>query len=166
MMVNARLFIYCWLMFASMVSNLLHVEYWLTNPWLVLVSLFQLWMLIDAIRRREWIWALFILVGWGLCALFYYLSVYRATPSATRGFELPGSHDRRRIKELQSQIHHLDKAHHYYQLGDIYFHRGKLENAEACYRAAIERDPEDIDIRAHFGQCLLRLKRPDEARPL
>ena len=26
--------------------------------------------------------------------------------------------------------------------------------------------PSDIDIRAHLGQCLLRLKRPAEARPL
>src|SRR3989449_181168 len=166
MMVNARLFIYCWLMFASMVSNLLHFEYWLTNPWLPLVSLFSLWMLIDAIRRREWIWALFIFVGFGFSAVFYYFAVYRAAPSATRGFELPGSWDRRRIKELQAQIYHLDKAHHHSQLGDIYFQHGKLQPAEACYRAALERDPQDIDTRAHLGQCLLRQKRPAEARPL
>ena len=44
--------------------------------------------------------------------------------------------------------------------------QGKLDQAEASYRAAIERDPGDIDIRAHFGQCLLRQKRPAEARPL
>ena len=30
----------------------------------------------------------------------------------------------------------------------------------------MERDPQDIDTRAHLGQCLLRLKRPAEARPL
>src|SRR5438105_15568361 len=166
MMVSARLFIYSWLMFASMVSNLLHFEYWLTNPWLPLVSLFSLWMLIDAIRRGEWIWALFIFVGFGFSALFYYFAVYRAAPSATRGFELPGAHDRRRIKQLQAQIHHLDKAHHHSQLGDIYFQRGKLDQAESCYRAALERDPEDIDTRSHLGQCLLRKKKPEEARPL
>jgi tetratricopeptide (TPR) repeat protein len=92
--------------------------------------------------------------------------VYRASPASMRGFELPGAHDRRRIKQLQAQIHHLDKAHHYSQLGDIYFHRGKLEKADACYRAAMERDPQDIDTRAHLGQCLLRQKKPAEARPL
>ena len=79
---------------------------------------------------------------------------------------MPGASDRRRIKELQAQIHHLDKAHHHSQLGDIYFHQGRLEKAEACYRAALERDPADIDTRAHLGQCLLRQKRPAEARPL
>ncbi|MGZ4031933.1 MAG: spore germination protein, partial [Tumebacillaceae bacterium] len=73
---------------------------------------------------------------------------------------------RKRIKELQAQIYHLDKAHHHSQLGDIYFQQGKLEKAEACYRAAMERDPQDIDTRAHFGQCLLREKRAAEARPL
>ena len=87
-------------------------------------------------------------------------------PSATRGFELPGTPDRKRIKQLQAQIHHLDKAHHHSQLGDIYFQQGNLANAETSYRAALERDPQDIDTRAHLGQCLLRLKRAPEARPL
>src|SRR5207253_7825538 len=79
---------------------------------------------------------------------------------------LPGAANRARIKELQAQIYHLDKAHHHFQLGDIYFRQSKLDKAEACYRASIERDPNDIDTRAHFGQCLLRAKRPAEARPL
>src|SRR5436190_1795752 len=153
-------------MLASLISNLLNFHYWLSAPWVLLVGLFQLWMLIDAIRRREWIWAMFIFIGWGISALFYYFAVYRAAPSATRGFELPGAHHRRRIKELQGQIHHLDKAHHHSQLGDVYFQQGKLAQAESCYRAALEREPADIDTRAHLGQCLLRLKRAAEARPL
>src|SRR5947209_14431750 len=102
-------------------------------------------MFIDAVRRREWIWAMFIMVGWGFSAFWYYLYVYRDVPSATRGFELPGGHDRRRIKELQAKIHHLDKAHHHSELGDIFFQQGKLDKAEGCYRAAMERDPQDID---------------------
>jgi hypothetical protein len=153
-------------MLASLLSNLLRPEYWLSAPWLPLMGVFQLWMLIDAVRRREWVWAFFILIGFGFAAIWYYFAVYRAAPSATRGFELPGAHDRRRIKELQAQIHHLDKAHHHSQLGDIYFQQGKLQKAEASYRAALERDAEDLDTRAHLGQCLLRQRRPAEARPL
>jgi tetratricopeptide (TPR) repeat protein len=155
-------------MFASLISNLLNIGYLFHNIWLLLVFAFQIWMFIDAIRRQEWLWAVFIFIGWGITALLYFFLVYRAAaaPSVTRGFELPGAHDRRRIKELQAQIHHLDKAHHHSQLGDIYFQQGKLEKAEACYRAAMERDPLDIDTRAHLGQCLLRLKRAAEARPL
>jgi len=153
-------------MVASLVTNLVSIDYWLSNPWWGLVSLFQLWMLIDAIRRREWVWAVFIFIGWGISALFYYCAVYRAAPSATIGFELPGAFDRRRIKQLEAQIHYLDKAHHHSQLGDLFFQQGKLEKAEACYRASLERDATDIDTRAHLGQCLLRAKRPAEARPL
>jgi hypothetical protein len=51
-------------------------------------------------------------------------------------------------------------------LGDVYFQRGKFAEAEKCYRAALAREPNDIDARAHLGQCLLRLKRPAEARLL
>jgi tetratricopeptide (TPR) repeat protein len=140
--------------------------FFLSSPFALAFAAFQIWMLVHAIRQREWIWALFILCGFGFAALWYFFYVYRSGPSSTRGFELPGAQNRRRIKELQAQIHHLDKAHHHYQLGDVYFQQGKLDNAEACYRASLERDPEDIDTRAHLGQCLLRQKRAAEARPL
>jgi len=149
-----------------LLDRLLDWEYWLRAPWLLLLLAFQIWMFIDAIRRREWFWAFFIFVGFGFAAFFYYFYVYRNSPTAMRGFELPGAHHRRRIKELQAQIHHLDKAHHHSQLGDIYFQQGKLEDAGACYRAALAREPQDLDTRAHLGQCLLRQKRPAEARPL
>ncbi|SPE55296.1 TPR repeat-containing protein [Verrucomicrobia bacterium] len=152
-------------MFGSLLTWLFSGYMW-SSPLAIVVGLFQLWMLIDAIRQREWMWALFILIFVPFAAIFYYLSVYRAAPSATRGFELPGAHHRRRIKELEAQIHHLDKAHHHFQLGDIYFQQGKLEKAEVCYRAALEREPQDIDTRAHLGQCLLRQKKAAEARPL
>ena len=150
----------------NLLRDLLFLDYIVANPWTLLIAGFQLWMLIDAIRRKEWIWALFIMIGFGFSAFFYYFAVYRSSPSATRGFELPGAHDRKRIKQLEAQIHHLDKAHHHSQLGDVYFQGGKLAKAEACYRAALERDGEDIDTRAHLGQCLLRLKRAAEAKPL
>jgi hypothetical protein len=153
-------------MFASLISDALNLEYLIHNPWLLLVFTFQLWMFVDAVRRQEWFWAVFIFIGFGLSAVLYYFFVYRAVPSATRGFELPGAHSRRRIKELQARIHHLDKTHHHSQLGDIYFQQGKLDQAGACYRAALERDPQDLDTRAHLGQCLLRQKRAAEARPL
>src|SRR5256885_9581845 len=152
--------------FASLISDLANWQFLLTNPAFLLMTAFQVWMLVDAVRREEWIWAVFIFIGFGLSALLYFFLVYRAAPSATRGFELPGAHDRKRIKELQAQIHHLDKAHHHSQLGDIYFQQSKLEKAEICYRAALERDGEDIDTRAHLGQCLLRQKRAAEALPL
>src|SRR4029077_4089039 len=153
-------------MFAFIISDLANLEGFLRQPWFWLITAFQIWMLVDAIRREEWVWAVLIFLFSGLTAFFYYLMVYRSSPSMTQGFELPGAHERKRIKELEAQIHHLDKAHHHLQLGDIYFQQGKLEKAEAYYRGAMERDPNDIDTRAHFGQCLLRQKKPAEAKPL
>ena len=152
--------------FATLFNDIAHLDYLISSPLWLLLAAFQIWMFVDAIRRHEWFWAVFIWLFPGLNAVLYFFLVYRAAPAATSGFELPGAHDRRRIKELQAQIHHLDKAHHHSQLGDIYFQQGKFARAEASYRAAIERDPQDLDTRAHLGQCLLRQKRPAEARPL
>lgn len=149
-----------------MVLALMEFFYWIYSPVGWVFGAFVIWMAVDAVRRREWLWALFILAFPGIGALWYFFWVYRGSPSATQGFELPGAHSRKRIKELQAQIHHLDKAHHHFQLGDIYFQQGKLDKAEACYRASLERDAQDIDTRAHLGQCLLRQNKASEALPL
>ncbi|HEV8543854.1 MAG TPA: tetratricopeptide repeat protein [Verrucomicrobiae bacterium] len=148
------------------ILNLLDLKSYWHEPWLLLLLAFQVWMLVDAIRRREWFWAAFIFFFPVLNALLYYFLVYRAQPRATQGFELPGTHKRKRIKELEAQIHHLDKAHHHAELGDIYFQDGKLAEAEKSYRAAIERDSSDVDFQAHLGQCLLRQGKLDAAGPL
>jgi hypothetical protein len=151
-------------MFASLFNLIGNFGFLLTNPVWLAISAFQIWMLVHALRNREWLWALFIFIGSGLGAIWYYFSVYRN--SASTGFELPGAQSRARVKELQAKIHHLDNAYHHFQLGDIYFRKGKFAEAEKSYRAALERDGTDIDTRAHLGQCLLRLHRPAEARPL
>lgn len=147
------------------ISEAYHVQSWLYLGGVVLVGLFNLWMIVDAIRRREWIWVGILLIFPGIATLWYFFYMFRDSP-ATRGFELPGAQNRRRIKELQAQIYHLDKAHHHSQLGDVYFQQGKLDQAEASYHAALERDGQDLDTRAHLGQCLLRQKRAAEAKPL
>jgi hypothetical protein len=153
-------------MLNSLLSGAGDWHWLLTRPVWLAITGFQIWMLIHAIRNREWVWAFFIFIGSGLGAIFYYISVYRASSSGATGFELPGAGSRARIKQLQAQIHHLDNAYHHFQLGDVYFQKGKFADAEKCYRAALERDAADIDTRAHLGQCLLRLNRPGEARPL
>jgi hypothetical protein len=153
-------------MFASLITNMLDPDYVIHNPWLLVVTAFQVWMLIHAVRNGEWLWAVFIFIGWGVSAVLYYFFVYRNSASITSGFELPGAQSRKRIRELQAQIYHIGNASHHFQLGDVYFQRGKLAEAEKCYRTALELDPKDVDTRAHLGQCLLRQKKFAEARPL
>jgi tetratricopeptide (TPR) repeat protein len=153
-------------MLASLLTSLLSSGYLVSSPFALLMFGFQIWMFVDAVRQKEWLWAFFILIGWGIAALWYYFSVYRASPTSMRGFEMPGAYDRKRIKQLKAQIHHLDNAHHHFQLGDLYFRKRKLAEAEGCYRTSLEKDPVDIDARAHLGQCLLREKKAQEALPL
>jgi len=134
----------------------------------LVVFAFTAWMFVHAIRNGDYIWAAFILFFSGLSAVLYFFLVYRASGGGNpmAGFELPGAADRRQIKKLLADIHHLDKPHHHLQLADIYFSQGKLDQAEASYRAAFERDPKDEDIRAHLGNCLVRQGKPQEALPL
>jgi hypothetical protein len=155
-------------MFASLIGNLLNWQFLLSSPLWLIITIFQVWMFVHAIRNGEWLWAIFIFIGWGISAVIYFFLVYRQSAGSIsmQGFELPGAGSRERIKELQSKIHHIGNAYHYFQLGDIYFRKGKLADAEKCYRGALERDPQDIDARAHLGQCLVRMNHPAEARPL
>src|SRR5688572_10858849 len=85
-----------------------------SNPIILALLAFQIWMFIDAIRRQEWVWAIFIFFFPVFSPILYFFMVYRASqPINAPTFELPGAGTRRRIKELQDQIHHLDKAHHH-----------------------------------------------------
>jgi hypothetical protein len=135
----------------------------------VVVSfVFTAWMFIHAVRSGEYIWAAFIFFFF-FSAILYFFLVYRSSGgmgNPMAGFELPGAADRRQIKKLQADIHHLDKPHMHLQLADIYFSQGKLEEAEESYRAAYARDANDDDIRAHLGNCLVRREKAAEALPL
>ena len=122
---------------AFLLNRIENWQYLFTNPVLLVLTVFQIWMLIHALRNREWLWAVFLFLGWGISAFWYYFAVYRGSASAMSGFELPGAQNRKRIKELQAQIHHIDNAYQHFQLGDIYFQQGKLAAAEKCYRAAL-----------------------------
>ena len=115
-------------MFTSLITRIGDFGFLLTSPVWLALTVFQVWMLIHALRNREWFWAFFIFVGYGLGAFWYYFSVYR--DSASTGFELPGAQSRARIQQLEAKIHHLDNAYHHFQLGDIYFQKGKFVEAE------------------------------------
>lgn len=150
-----------------MIAFLSSPEFWFASPLGFAFGVFAIWMFVDAVRRDEWLWAMFIFLFPPINAPLYFFLIYRNAPSvATLGFEMPGARDRRRIKELEARIHHLDKAHHHLELGDIYFQQGKLPKALTSYQSALERDPNDIDTRSHLGQCLLRLNRSQEAREM
>ena len=63
----------------------------LENPLLLIGAAFQLWMMVDALRREEWIWAACILFFSVFSAVFYYFMVYRTQASASGGWRSPRS---------------------------------------------------------------------------
>jgi len=90
--------------------------------------------------------------GFGLAAVLYFFMVYRNTLSATRVLSFPGRSTGAGSSNSKPDISPGQSASPF-STGDIYFHQGKLAKAEASYRAALERDAEDVDTRAHLGQC-------------
>ncbi len=138
---------------------------WLPSLLSLGLGALHIWMLVHAVWRGNWLWLIPLLLAPGLGALLYFFAVFWQTPSG-HGFELPGAADRRRIKQLRTQIHNVDKAVFHAQLGDIFFEQGKFAKAEECYRAALEREADDPDTQSHLGQSLLRQGKTTEALPL
>ena len=90
-----------------------------------------------------------------LSALLYFMMVYRAegpVGGGSRGFELPGAADRRRIRELLGRIHNLTMRGTTTTSGTFISPR-KTRFAESCYRAALQRDGADIDFKATWGSA-------------
>src|ERR1043166_93968 len=104
-------------MFAALSDDVQALPYLITSPFWLIGFLFQVWMFIDAVRRREWIWAVCIFAFSFISALLFSFVVYRGWAWAPRGFELRGAHSRRQIKKLKAQIHLLEKPHHHLALG-------------------------------------------------
>ncbi len=141
-----------------------YLPFFFENPLFLLFTVFHYCMLADSIRRQEYVWSFFLLFPAYFNSVMYYFSVYRHDPINFAFFGWFGD-DARRIKQLEADIYHLDKAHHYQQLGDIYLKQNKLTKAEECFRGALQRDPKEIDAQAHLGVCLARQKKFAEAVP-
>jgi hypothetical protein len=133
------------------------------SPLTLLLFLWFIWMLIDAIKREEWLWVVFLVLFPPLNTVLYFFLVYLRSGGGAV-LSLPGSADRRRIRELEVKIRHLDNAHHYHELADLYFKQGRFAEAEKNYRAALDREPDDEETEAHLGRTLMALDRPGEAR--
>ena len=47
----------------GLINELSHLEWVIRSPIALLGLVFQVWMLVDAVRRREWLWVVFLLIG-------------------------------------------------------------------------------------------------------
>ena len=137
-------------------------------PWLgtligLLVLAFQIWMIVDCLRNgNDYYWIFIILFFSFIGALIYFFVCKYGTSGVERSFS-KRRNQQRQIEELQAKIHHLDKGHHYAELGDIYRDQKKWAQAQQAYESALERDGELFDARAHLGYVLLAQNRAEEA---
>lgn len=129
----------------------------------VLTLGFQIWMIVDCVRNGNdlyWIWI--ILIFGPIGALIYFFSFVYGGSGIERSFSKRRMH-RQHIEELQQKIHHLDKADHYAELGDVYRQQQKWSLAQQAYESALERDLAMFDAQAHLGYVLLAQNRAVEA---
>lgn len=137
-------------------------------PWLgavisVLVLAFQVWMIVDCIRSGNDIYWIFIIFFFSFVgALVYFFLCKYGTSGVDRSFSKRRA-QKRQIEELQSKIHHLDKSHHYAELGDVYRAQKKWAQAQQAYGSALDRDKDLFDARVHLGYVLLAQGRAAEA---
>ncbi|HTS19333.1 MAG TPA: tetratricopeptide repeat protein [Verrucomicrobiae bacterium] len=137
-------------------------------PWLgatvgFVIFALQIWMIIDCVvNGNEWYWILVILMLGPVGVAIYFFACKYRTSRAERSLSKRFL-QRRRIRELQAKIYHLDKGYHFSELGDIYREQHKWALAEAAYRSALEREPDMLDARAYLGFVLLAQNRADDA---
>ncbi len=137
-------------------------------PWLgtligLLIFAFQIWMIVDCIRSgNDYYWIFIILFFSLIGALIYFFVCKTGTSRVEQSFS-KRRNQQRQIEELQAKIYHLDKAHHYAELGDLYRDQKKWAQAQQAYESALERDSELFDARAHLGYVLLAQGRAEEA---
>ena len=89
------------MLFAILFTGLSDLGSFAQNPVVWILTLFHFWMLIDAIRREEWMWALFIFLFPLINSVLYFFIVWWPIRGSGGGpgfsFEWPGFRERRRI---------------------------------------------------------------------
>jgi hypothetical protein len=127
------------------ILNPFNLDWYFQNPLLLIPLAFQLWMLVDAIRRQEWVWVIFMIIFPLFNAVLYYFLVYRAQPSATQGFELPGRTSGTASASCRPRSI-IGQGPSPCRTRRRLLPAGETAEAEQSYRAAIERDSTDPDF--------------------
>jgi hypothetical protein len=127
--------------------------------------LFTAWMAVDAYRRQPdhyWAWIILIFPPFGAATYFAVFVVPRFWGHSDL---FVGLLRKREIRELEREIHQLDKAYHHARLADVYRKQGRWSDARASYEAALQRDPSSTEIKVRLGYVLMALKEPATASP-
>jgi hypothetical protein len=126
---------------------------------------FSALMSFDAYRRQpDHYWAWIVLIFPPFSAITYFVLFLLPRLWGHRSIS-QGWYTHRDIRELQREIHQLDKAYHHSRLADVYRKHGRWSDARKSYEAALQRDPESFEAKARLGYALLELNEPQNALP-
>ncbi len=151
-------------------SPLLSFLFWLDDgngflSWLLGVPTlaFSIWMAVDCWRRgRDGYWIWIILVVQPLGGIVYFFTQFWDGSRVEYGLwqRLTSGG---RIREAKARAHHLDMSAAFEELGDLSAGARKWKDAEAAYRAALQRDAGNLHAQVRLGYALLALERAEEA---
>lgn len=119
---------------------------------------FQIWMVIDCIKRKEnFFWIVVILLFGPIGALAYLFAVKMGGVKVKANLNLvpnitPAVNEETRKLEETVKLH--GKAYHHKELGLKYLYSGDLEKAEHHLSQAVEKDEELLDAQYGLGKAL------------
>ena len=151
-------------------SPLYSFLFWLDDgagvfSWLLGVATlaFSIWMAVDCWQRgRDGYWIWIILVFQPLGGIVYFFTQFWDGSRVEYGLwqRLTSGG---RIREAKARAHHLDTSAAFEELGDLSAGARKWKDAEAAYRAALQRDAGNLHAQVRLGYALLALDRAEEA---
>ena len=136
---------------------------WVSSVTTLLMFAFQIWMIVDCIRNKNGLYWIFVILVFSVIGALVYYFVCKADSGLVEQSYSKRRQQRRRIEDLKNKIHHLDKAFHYAELGDVYREQKKWVLAQQAYVAALERDGNMVDARTHLGYVLLAQNQAEQA---
>lgn len=113
---------------------------------------FQIWMFIDCLKRREKFFWAFIIILFGPIGAAFYLFFVKLAGNKVQ-FKAAAK-DTEEVESLKTSIDLHGKAYHYNELGNIYMKRGDLSQAKECYQKAVKKDPEMLSSQYGLAKCL------------
>ncbi len=114
--------------------------------------IFQIWMFIDCLKRKEnFLWIVIIILFGPAGAALYLFFVKLSGNSVKIKTTIK---DTEEVENLKTLIKLHSKAYHYNELGDIYLKRGDLQEAKECYEKAVKKDPSMLNAQYGLAKCL------------
>ncbi|HEY2409819.1 MAG TPA: tetratricopeptide repeat protein [Polyangiaceae bacterium] len=132
------------------------------NTYIALAAAFQIWMLVDAYRRRVNAYWYFIILVVPFGALIYFGFVKLSGTNSTRPVFAPGSRApsyaelERRVQETPSVINKL-------ALAELLLEDGKYEAAVSRFRDVLNHASDNKEALHGIARAFLALGRPQEA---